>query len=313
MRVCLMIEGQEDVTWADWVALARAADEAGLDALFRSDHYLSVSRGRDLGSLDAWTTLAGLAALTERIRLGTLVSPVTFRHPSLLAKAVTTVDHISGGRAEVGLGAGWFDGEHHAYGFEFPPMGERMDLLAEHLEIVHRHWSDDAGDLDTVHFHLAGVDAHPKPVQQPHPTVIVGGIGGKRSLALAAQWADEYNTVYLSPERCAELRSRLSDACEGVGRDPETLPLSLMTGCAVGADDGEARQRAEAAMQASGGTGSVDEWMANVRGEWVVGTVDDARARLQELEAAGVARVMLQHHAHRDVDMVRLIGAELAR
>src|ERR671918_2375900 len=139
-----MIEGQEGVSWEEWLALALACEEHGLEGLFRSDHYHSLDPGPDLGSLDAWTTLAALAARTERIRLGTLVSPATFRHPSVLAKSAVTVDHVSGGRVELGLGAGWHDGEHRAYGFEFPPTATRMARLAEQLEIVTRSWTEQA-------------------------------------------------------------------------------------------------------------------------------------------------------------------------
>src|SRR3954451_15424610 len=142
MRVALMIEGQEGVTWTQWVALAQAAERAGIEALFRSDHYSTVT-GRAGGSLDAWTTLAGLAAVTERLRLGTLVSPVTFRHPSVLARAVVTVDQISGGRVELGMGAGWMEQEHRAFGFPFPAYEERAAMLAEQIEIVPRQWTED--------------------------------------------------------------------------------------------------------------------------------------------------------------------------
>src|SRR3954452_21934924 len=144
MRLCLMIGGQEDVSWPQWVALAETCERAGLEGLFRSDHYVSMDEGSTRGSLDAWTTLAGLAARTERIRLGTMVSPATFRHPSVLGRAATTVDHISGGRAELGLGAGWYEAEHRTHGFPFPPTAERFERLAEQLEIVHGLFSEEA-------------------------------------------------------------------------------------------------------------------------------------------------------------------------
>ena len=149
MRVCLMIEGQEGVTWDQWVALARACEASGYEGLFRSDHYLGFDRPGERGALDAWTTIAALGTMTERIRLGTMVSPVTFRHPALLAKSVVTADHASGGRVELGMGAGWFEDEHRAYGFAFPAAGERMAMLAEQIEIVHRLWG---GDDDEVSF-----------------------------------------------------------------------------------------------------------------------------------------------------------------
>jgi F420-dependent oxidoreductase-like protein len=222
-----MIEGQEDVTWEQWVALAEACERSGIEALFRSDHYLSVEGEHDRGSLDAWATINALAAITSRIRLGTLVSPATFRHPSVLAKMVVTADHVSGGRVELGLGAGWLEAEHRAYGFPFADTRTRMDVLAEQLEIVHSQWKPGAFSFEGEHYRIENLDALPKPLQQPHPNLIVGGSGGPRSLALAARFADEYNTPFAAVERCREIRAKLDEACEKEGREP--LPLSLMT------------------------------------------------------------------------------------
>jgi F420-dependent oxidoreductase-like protein len=312
MRLCLMIEGQEDVTWQQWCDLAHACEDTGLEGLFRSDHYLSVGGRTERGSLDAWTTLAGLAARTERIRLGTMVSPTTFRHPSVLAKSVATVDHITGGRAELGIGAGWHEAEHRAYGFPFPETSVRMAVLEEQIEIVHRSWDDGPFDFDGSHFNITQLDALPKPVQRPHPNLIVGGSGNRRSAALAAAWADEYNTVFASPEECKRRRSRVADAWEAAGRDSDSLTFSLMTGCVVGATDSEVRARARAVMDKGGATGSEREWLAALREEWVVGTEAEAVDKLGALDEAGVDRVMLQHLAHEDTDMVHLLGAEIA-
>jgi F420-dependent oxidoreductase-like protein len=228
MRLCVMVEGQEGVTWDDWIALARAAEELGFEALFRSDHYGPVVSEEEVGSLDAWGTLAALAAVTSRIRLGTLVSPATFRHPSVLAKSAVTVDRISGGRVELGLGAGWNEAEHKRYGFPFPRMGERMDVFAEQLEIVHRQLGVEPFSFDGEHYRLADSNPQPKPVQSPRLPLIVGGRGRKRSVGLAARFADEYNAVSPSPEECHDLRERIDEACEREGREP--LPLSVMTG-----------------------------------------------------------------------------------
>src|SRR4051794_3793643 len=222
-----MIEGQEDVTWDQWVALARACEESGVETLFRSDHYLSVEGAHGRASLDAWATLNALAAITSRLRLGTLVSPATFRHPSVLAKMVVTADHVSGGRVELGLGAGWLEAEHRAYGFPFAATRTRMDVLAEQLEIVHRSWKPGPFRFHGEHYAIEDLDALPKPIQQPHPPLLIGGSGGPRSLKLAAQFADEYNTPFASVERCRELRAKLGAACEAAGREP--IPLSLMT------------------------------------------------------------------------------------
>jgi F420-dependent oxidoreductase-like protein len=306
-----MIEGQEDVTWRQWCDLAKACEDAGLEGLFRSDHYLSVGGHSERGSLDAWTTLAGLAARTERIRLGTMVSPTTFRHPSVLAKSVVTVDHISGGRIELGIGAGWHEAEHRAYGFSFPPTSVRMAVLEEQIEIVHRSWGDPF-DFDGSHFRIEELDALPKPLQRPHPNLIVGGSGNRRSAALAARWADEYNTVFASPEECRRRRQRVADAWEAAGRDPGSLTFSLMTGFVVGKTDAGVKAGARAVMEKSDASGSEEEWLAALREEWVVGTVEEAVDRLGMLEEAGVDRVMLQHLAHEDIDMVQLLGAEIA-
>ena len=303
-----MIEGQEDVTWEQWVALARACGEHGLEGLFRSDHYLSVFTDPARGSLDAWATLAGLAAITERIRLGTLVSPVTFRHPSVLAKQVTTVDHISGGRVELGIGAGWHVPEHRAYGFDYPEDQVRMELLGEQLEIVHRSWSEAPLSFEGRHYRLENLHALPRPMQDPHPPVIVGGHAGRRSAALAARWADEYNTVFATPEGCAGMRERVADAWQAEGRDPDTLRFSLMTGSVVGEDRAEVLERARAVMTTTRESGDPAAFLRERAGSWVVGTVDQAGERLRELEGAGVDRVMLQHLVPDDLGMVALLG-----
>ena len=248
VRLCLMIEGQEGVAWEDWVALAETCERAGLEGLFRSDHYRSVIGLPGRASLDAWTTLAGLAARTERIRLGTLVSPVTFRHPAVLAKSAATVDQISGGRVEVGLGAGWNEGEHAAYGFPFPSLDARMQMLEEQLEIVSRLWAEDLVTFSGRHYRLEDCEALPKPVQRPRPPVIVGGEAGPRSVSLAVRFADEYNTLLAGIEECAERRERIVVACEQAGRDPATLPLSLMATCVVGSDRRQIVERAGAVM-----------------------------------------------------------------
>jgi F420-dependent oxidoreductase-like protein len=308
-----MVEGQEGVSWDEWLALAAACESAGLDGLFRSDHYLSVIGRQDRISLDALTTLAGLAAHTDRIRLGTLVSPVTFRHPSVLAKSVATIDHISGGRVELGLGAGWNEAEHVAYGFAFPPMGTRMELLEEQLEIVVRLWSEDAVSFAGRHYTLDACPGLPKPLQHPRPPIIVGGGAGPRSVALAVRFAGEYNTLLASVDDCRERKARLVAACEAAGRDPATLPMSLMATCVVGEDRAEVLERVRRVRRVVGMDDEDPEAvLADRAGRWIAGTPDDVVTRLRELEAAGVERVYLQHLAHADTDMVALVGEAVA-
>jgi F420-dependent oxidoreductase-like protein len=310
MRVDLMIEGQEDVTWDDWLALAHACEEHGVQTLFRSDHYMSVDGHGERGSLDAWATIAALSSVTRTVRLGTLVSPATFRHPSELAKAVTTADHASGGRVEVGLGTGWHETEHEAYGFPLPPMGERMELLEEQLEIVSGEWGDGHFSFDGRHYKIRELDALPKPIQRPRPLLIVGGRGLPRTIALAARLADEYNTVFKTAEECAAIRAELDGACERAGREP--IPLSLMTGWLVGEDGAELSDRAGRLAQWRGHDGDAQSFIESLPESWIVGTLDEARDKLAELAAAGVERVMAQHLLHRELDVVEQIGRRVA-
>lgn len=309
MDLCLMIEGQEGVTWPQWVALARACEENGIPALFRSDHYMNLDgQNPERGSLDAWATLCALAASTSSLRLGTMVSPATFRHPSELAKVVVTADHVSEGRIELGLGAGWHEREHAAYGFPFAPTRTRMDILEEQLQVILGSWTEADFDFHGEHYTLDHLDAQPKPVQRPHPPLIMGGVAGPRSAALAARYADEYNTPFPTLDDVRERRARISEACERAGRSP--LPFSIMTGVVVGADESELRERVRRRAEKQGS--DPDELLANPPAGWVVGTIEAAAEQLAALRDAGVARVFCQHLVHDDLDAVALIGRELA-
>jgi alkanesulfonate monooxygenase SsuD/methylene tetrahydromethanopterin reductase-like flavin-dependent oxidoreductase (luciferase family) len=294
MRVRLMIEGQEDVTWEQWLALARACEEHGVEALFRSDHY----RGslRDPGaSLDAWTTLAGLAAVTSKVRLGTMVSPVTFRPAGVLAKTVVTVDHISNGRVELGIGAGWNEREHEQHGFPFPPTPERIALFAQQVETIVHHWTDDENVL-------------PKPMQKPRPPLIVGGSARPGTLGPAARFADEYNTYAAGLDDLRERRARLDAACELAGRDPGSIRFTLMETCVIGRDHGavEAALRRVIALPGFGtfsGGAPPDHWL--------VGTPEALAERLRGY-ADVIDGVYLQHLLHEELEAVELIGRDLA-
>jgi alkanesulfonate monooxygenase SsuD/methylene tetrahydromethanopterin reductase-like flavin-dependent oxidoreductase (luciferase family) len=277
MRVNLMLEGQEGITWEQWLALAEATEDANLEGLFRSDHYRGIGGDDESGSLDAWTTLAALAARTRKIRLGTMVSPVTFRPASVLAKSVTTVDHISNGRAELGVGAGWFEAEHATYGFDFMTTRKRLDELDRQLEEIVRQWT-------------TADDIWPKPVQKPHPPIIVGGRAKPRTVDAAVRFADEYNTVFPSLDDARERKQILDDAAREAGRDP--LRFSIMIGCIVGRTDGEVQRRLERAPNRPP----------------IVGTVEEVVAQLRGCEQVGVERAMLQHLAHDDVEMVAVLG-----
>lgn len=309
MRLCLMIEGQESVTWEQWLALASACEGSAIEALFRSDHYGSVMGEPGRSSLDAWATIAGLAAATSTLRIGTLVSPVTFRHPSVLAKSVVTADHIAGGgRIELGIGAGWLEAEHRRYGFRFPSAADRIAILAEQIEIIRRQWEEEVLDFRGEHYVIESLEALPKPLAIPN--LIVGGRARPRSLALAARWADEYNLLMMGAEDCRAAVPEIAAAWEREGR--ERPVISLMTGGIVGSDRIDLLERAHRVAGVRGEDATdPDAYVRELPPHWLVGTVADVATRLDELERVGVERLMLQYLPQDDLDGVDLI-AELA-
>ncbi len=311
MRFCLMLEGQEGVTWDEWVAAAQTAERLGFEAIFTSDHYFSVMRNRDRGSSDAWTNLAGLAAVTSTIRLGTLVSPVTFREPAVLAKAAVTVDRISGGRAEIGMGAGWWEEEHRTHGFPFPPVAERFDRLEEQLQIVHRLLTEDVFSFEGEHYHLQDVPFAPKGVQEPHPPIVVGGAGGTRIARLVSRWADEFNTVGVGPaaarERFLKVRARL----DADGRPQSSLTTSVMTWCYVGVNEDDAMARIARARDRAMRAERFEDELDELRATCVVGSVAQAAERLTEYAAAGVERIMLNHELFDDLEMLEVLATQV--
>jgi F420-dependent oxidoreductase-like protein len=311
MRYCLMIEGQEGITWEQWLALSGACERLGWDGIFSSDHYFSVMGAAGRGSADAWTVLSAVAARTERLRVGTLVSPVTFRHPTVLAKVATTVDHVSGGRVEIGMGAGWWQEEHRTHGFRFPPVGERMQMLEEQLEIVHGLLSKDTFSFKGRHYTLDECEFLPKGVQWPHPPIIVGGTGGPRLARVVARWGDEFNTVGGTPQEVRERYVRVRDAVDRAKRDQATVTTSLMTWVYVGADEAAFRDRVERARLIDPRAGSFDQFLAEIEADCIVGTPDRAAERLSEYAAAGVQRVFLNHSLFDDLETVELLANEV--
>jgi F420-dependent oxidoreductase-like protein len=297
-----MVEGQESVGWNEWVNMARSVETAGLDGLFRSDHYTSF-HGSPGAAMDAWATITGLAALTSRIRLGTLVSPATFRPPSELARVVVTADHVSNGRVELGIGAGWFEKEHRQNGFPFPSTAERLSMLEEYVEVLDRTWSAEEFDFRGKYFTLEGQRALPAPVQAPHPPIIFGGRGGPRSLALAARFADEYNAAFLSADEAVDLRRRLDEACQVAGRETGSVTLSLMTLVAAGRDTSEGEERLSRMLSGFGAP----------RERCHVGSLEEVESSLRGLERAGVTRIYSQHPDRRDAASIELLGELAAR
>jgi F420-dependent oxidoreductase-like protein len=304
VRLALMIEGQEGVTWDDWVALAEACEANGVEALFRSDHYVSgFDESRPV--LDAWATIAGLAAKTTKLELGTLVSPVTFRHPAVLARTAATADEISGGRVTLGIGAGWMEREHEAYGFDFGATRSRVERLAEQVEIVHRLLHEDGVDFEGEHYRLRNAPG----LNRPDLPLLVGGSALPGTTGPAVRFAAEYNTFFATVEEVRERKARLDEACERAGRDPQTLRYSLMAPLVVGEDENALREAARRTGERFGRT--ADEVLERYGERGPVGTVDRVVERLREVAEIGYERVMLQHLAHQDLETVALIGREL--
>lgn len=303
MEYCLFTEPQQGFTYDDQLAFARSAERHGLDGFFRSDHYLRMGEGDPLpGPTDAWTTLAGLARETSRIRLGTLVSSVTYRVPGILAIQVAQVDAMSGGRVELGLGTGWFQREHEAYGIPFP--AKRFDLLEEQLQVVTGLWSTPDAETFTFegeHFRLDRAPALPKPVQSPVP-VIVGGGGPKRTPALAARYATEFNIGFVAEDVVAEKFAVVRAACGAIDRDPSTLKLSVALPTVVGSDDAEIERR----LDAIGRTREEFDDGANI-----IGTPEQVAEKVERLRTLGAGRVYFQLMDLRDVDHADQIGAEV--
>ncbi|HEV8251901.1 MAG TPA: TIGR03560 family F420-dependent LLM class oxidoreductase [Candidatus Limnocylindria bacterium] len=311
MRFALMTEPQQGLTYDEILALARAAEAAGLEAFFRSDHYASFPGPTGLPTTDAWATLAGLARDTSTIRIGSLVSPVTFRVPGTFAKQVATVDEMSGGRVEVGMGAGWNDEDHHQLGIPFPPLKERYDRLEEALAIVHGLWTEpDGWNYRGATWQVTDALFRPRPTAggRRHPNLILGGEGGPRLARLVATYADEFNRTSASPANVRDAYARVRAACAAARRDPDSIVLSAMVGVLVADSQTEMRDRLRQQVAFVGSSSSAEQWLAKRQDRWIMGTPDQARQRIEEFAAAGVQRIMLQDFLPRDLDMVALLG-----
>jgi F420-dependent oxidoreductase-like protein len=311
MRFALMSEPQQGLNYEEILALARAAESACLEAFFRSDHYASFPGPAGLPTTDAWATLAGLARDTKTIRIGSLVSPVTFRIPGSFAKLVATVDEMSGARVEVGMGAGWNEPEHRQLGIPYPPLGERYDRLEEAVAIVHGLWTEpDGWTYKGRHWQVDGSAFNPRPASaaRRHPNLILGGDGGPRLARLVATYADEFNRQSATPDRLREAYGRVKDACLAAGRDPGTVVRSAMVGVLVAETQAELRDRVRQQTAMFGAGEDADAWLAERRERWITGTLDEAHQAIARLEVAGAQRIMLQDFLPRDLEMVALLG-----
>jgi F420-dependent oxidoreductase-like protein len=299
MDVRVFTEPQQGATYDELLRVAQAAEQLGYDAFFRSDHYLTIGGDGGVGSTDAWVTLAGLARETSRIRLGTLVTPATFRLPGPLAISVAQVDQMSGGRVELGLGTGWYDGEHTAYGIPFPPLGERFDRLEEQLQVVKGLWAADGPfSFHGKHYQLTDSPGLPKPVQRPGPPVVMGGFGAKRTPRLAATYADEYNVPFHPVDETRAAFDRVRAACVETGRE---VRLSAAQTICVGRDDAEVARRAAA----------IGQDVAGLRARGLGGTVAEVVDKIGQLAEAGATRVYLQTMDLSDLDHLELFAQEV--
>jgi F420-dependent oxidoreductase-like protein len=304
VKVRIFVEPQQGATYQQLLDVARATEEGRFDALFRSDHYLAMGGDGLPGPTDAWLTLAGLARETSRIRLGTLVTSATFRLPGILAISVAQVDAMSGGRVELGLGAGWYDGEHTAYGIPFPPVGHRFERLEEQLAIITGLWTTPPGEtfsFDGTHYQIKDSPALPKPVQQPHPPIIVGGGGPKRTPRLAATYADEFNLPFSSLADTEAQFIRVRAACEARDRDPAGLGYSAAQVVCCGTDEAEVTRRAA----------SIGRKPEELRANGAAGTPDEVVARLRAFGEIGADTVYLQVLDLDDLDHIRLLSDEV--
>ncbi|GAA0912439.1 LLM class F420-dependent oxidoreductase [Nonomuraea longicatena] len=297
MKLRIFTEPQQGSTYDELLTVAQATERLGFDAFFRSDHYVRIGEGEHgPGSTDAWITLAGLARETSRIRLGTLVTPATFRLPGPLAISVAQVDQMSGGRVELGFGTGWFEREHDAYGIPFPSVGERFDRFEEQLEIVTGLWTaDGAYTHEGAHYRLTDSPALPKPVQRPRPPIIIGGFGAKRTPLLAAKYADEYNVPFAGPADTGALFDRVRAAAD------RPLVYSAAQVVCVGRGEAELERRAAA----------IGRDLDAMRHEGLAGTPQEVLAKLGEFAEIGAERVYLQVLDLADLDHLELIAAEI--
>jgi F420-dependent oxidoreductase-like protein len=322
VRFALMIEPQQGLTYAEQLAIVQRAEAVGFESFFRSDHYQSFPGPAGEPTTDAWAVLAGLARETTTIGLGTLVSPVTFRTVGNLAKIVTTVDEMSGGRVEFGLGAGWNELEHRQLGLPFPPIGERADILEEQFAVLRGLWGEpDGWSFQGRHVTIEDSQFYPKPAARPgrptlpngasRPRLLAGGGGSPRSIRIAARYVDEFNLSSASPELARTKFAELTAACEAIGREPASIARSVMAGVLIGRDEAEVSRRKQALLAEFGDESGGEEWFDAREPRWILGTPDQARAMVGRFEAAGAERIMLQNFVPRDLAMIELMAEAL--
>ncbi len=311
MKIGVMMEGQEGLTWERWFRIADRVESLGLDSLWRSDHFFSLMGHPQRPALECWTSLTALAQRTQRIRFGPLVTPMTFRHPALLARMAAAVDLLSNGRLVLGLGAGWNEAEHQAFAIGLPPLKERFDRLEEGIAVIRALWTGGPVDLDGRYYPLRGAASYPRPLQRPGPPLLIGGDGEVRLLRIVARDADEWNSHVAGPEIYRVKRAKLEEHCRAVGRDPATIQRSWMAGILIGGDAREVAEKGRwmqsflTALSSVPPEAAPDELR---RRGWIVGTPDEVASQLDAMAALGVERVMFQWYNLDDVDGLGLLA-----
>jgi F420-dependent oxidoreductase-like protein len=314
MKLGVMIEGQEGVTWDLWRRLIARVEALGFESLWRSDHFMSLEdSSRD--AIETWVALTVTAAETTRLRFGPLVCPITFRHPSLLARMAASIDVLSGGRLVLGLGAGWNEREHRAFGIPFPPLPERIDLLEEGIEVILGLLGDGPAHFNGRHYQLNGSNPRPKPVQRPRIPLLIGTTGAKRMLQVVARYADEWDAPGItSPAAYRARRVRLDRYCRDLDRDPDEIRRCVSTAYLIGHDHAGLRRRGAVMQQLIPNLATLDPAavpVALATGGWIVGTPDEIVVQLRALADEGVERVILQHNDPTDFEALELMAYEV--
>ncbi|MTD16299.1 TIGR03560 family F420-dependent LLM class oxidoreductase [Nakamurella sp. YIM 132087] len=307
MKLSLFLDPQEGISYATLREATLAAERLGFHGMYRSDHLTSTADHFERAASEAWSTLAGLARETSRLRLGTLVTPVGFRHPSLYAKIINTVDEMSDGRVDVSIGTGWYAPEHLRLGLPFPELRDRFDQLEEYLAVLHQLWGTSTGGVEGQHYRVDDFTVAPASVQRPRPRLILGGHGPRRTPRIAARYADDYNVDWLSPEETGRLNRNVDNACADIGRDPAEIERSILVGAVIAADRSDVDERLAQAGRFLG-LDDVGAWREKTRESWTVGTAEDLVVRLQEYAAVGVQHTMLMLAPGDDLDIISLVA-----
>ena len=306
-KIGIMIEGQEDLTWERWFRLAEAVEALGFESLFRSDHLVALQGDTTRGTLALWPSLTALALRTNRIRFGPMVSPMTFRHPAIVAKSAAAVSLLADSRLDLGLGAGWNAFEHQMYGLAYPRYGIRLEMLNEGATVIKALWSGETTSFAGKHYQLNDAVSYPLP-SVPHPTIIMGG-KGEQTLHIVAKHADEWNFTYESPANFLVKSRQLDAACEAIGRDPTGLRRSVMIPCAIGRDEQAVQERIDAHCRMFD---PLPDNLADWRSAgFIGGTPDQVVEQLQAFVDAGVSRFMLQHNDLDDIDSLELLASDV--